>query len=80
MTDVEAATAAPGEKRSASRSRKLPGPAPDALDAPGELAKAAESGNPEVQYLLAVRQAANQNDDQDAAEWASAELAKLGFE
>jgi hypothetical protein len=75
MAEVEAASAAPGEKRSAARPRKE-----ETAPEPAALQKGAESGDPAVQYLLAVRQTASQNDDADAAEWASAELAKLGFE
>ena len=61
---VEAATAAPGEKRSASR----------------PLAKASESGDPAVHQLMAAIYTAEQNGDEDAAKAARDELAKLGFE
>lgn len=61
---VEAATAAPGEKRPV-----VP-----------PLAKASESGDPAVQYLLARRWTAQQNGDVDGEKAADADLAKLGFE
>ena len=68
MTDrkkpVEAATAAPGEKRAASR------PA---------LASAAASGDPAVHQLIADLYTAEQNGDEDAAQAARDALAKLGF-
>lgn len=67
MTDskkpVEAATAAPGEKRSASR----------------PLAKASESGDPAVHQLLGAIYTAEQNGDDDAAQAGRNALAKLGF-
>lgn len=70
MTDsksrpVEAATAGPGEKRSAVR------PA---------LAKASESGDPAVHQLMADIYTAEQNGDDDLAQAARDKLAKLGFE
>lgn len=69
MTDsekpVEAASAAPGERRAAVR------PA---------LAKASEQGDPSVQWLLGERNTAEMNGDTDRAAWATAELGKLGFE
>lgn len=69
MTDakkpVEAASAAPGEKRSASRP-------------PLEKASGATDGH--VQWLLAERNTAEQNGDRDRAAWATAQLAGLGFE
>jgi hypothetical protein len=74
MAEVEAASAAPGEKRSAGRPRKEA--APPAAPA---LLKAAESGDPAVQYLIAVRTTAVQNKDKVHEDWATAELAKLGF-
>lgn len=68
MTDakksVEAASAAPGERRSASR----------------PLQKASESGLPDVQKLLGDRHTAQQNGDRDAEAQADAALAELGFE
>ncbi len=68
MTDskkpVEAATAAPGEKRAASR----------------PLAKASESGDPAVQKLLGDRQTAYMNGDAGAEAQVDAALAELGFE
>jgi hypothetical protein len=67
MTDskrpVEAATAAPGEKRSVSR----------------PLARASESGDPAVQKLIADMYTAEQNGDDDQAEAARKALAELGF-
>ena len=72
MADVEAASAAPGEKRSVGRPRKEV--------APPKLLKASDSGDPAVHYLLAVRQQAAMNDIDATVEWATAELAKLGFE
>jgi len=62
---VEAASAAPGEKRAAVRP---------------QLAKAAEATDGYVQWLLAERNTADQNGDADRAGWATAELGKLGFE
>jgi hypothetical protein len=62
---VEAATAGPGEKRSAAR------PA---------LAKASESGDPAVQSLIADIYTAEQNGDDDQAAAARKALAELGFE
>ena len=67
---VETATAAPGEARSVSP--------PPAL-AP-KLAKAAESGDPQVQGLLADRSAAEQSGDSALAAGFTAQLAVLGFE
>jgi hypothetical protein len=61
---VEAATAAPGEKRSVSR----------------PLASAAASGDPAVQKLLADRNTAAMNGDSDGQAQATAALAELGFE
>lgn len=61
---VEAASAAPGEKRSVSR--------------PLEKASGATDGY--VQWLLAERYTAEQNGDGDRAAWATGELGKLGFE
>jgi len=72
MAEVEAASAAPGEKRSAGR--------PKAAPAAPALLKGSESGDPAVQYLLAVRTSAVQNDDKVHEDWATTELAKLGFE
>jgi hypothetical protein len=62
---VEAATAAPGEKRSAARP---------------PLASAAGSGDPAVQKLLADRNTAAMNGDSDGQAQATAALAELGFE
>lgn len=61
---VEAASAAPGEKRAASR----------------PLAKASAAGDGYVQWLLAERNTAEMNEDAARQEWATAELGKLGFE
>jgi hypothetical protein len=61
---VEAASAAPGERRAAVR----------------PLARGSESGDPAVQSLLAGRQTAWMNGDEDAAAKATAALAELGFE
>jgi hypothetical protein len=63
---VEAASAAPGEKRSVSR--------------PPQLEKASESGDPAVHTLLADRWTAQQNGDADGEAQADAGLAELGFE
>lgn len=62
---VEAATAAPGEQRAASR------PA---------LAKASESSDPAVHKLLADIQTAQMNGNDEQAEAARKALAGLGFE
>jgi hypothetical protein len=62
---VEQATAGPGEQRAAVRP---------------QLAKASESGLPDVQKLLAERWTAQQNGDSDGAARVSAQLAELGFE
>jgi hypothetical protein len=64
--NVEAASAAPGEKRSASR----PAPA---------LAKASESGDPAVHQILAEIEVARRNEDPDALKDAEKRLADLGF-
>jgi hypothetical protein len=74
MSEVEAASAAPGEKRSAGRPRKNPEPA----GVPA-LAKASESGDPAVQQLLGARYTAQQNGDADGVAAADAALAALGF-
>lgn len=81
---VEAASAAPGEKRSAARPEK-PAPAP--------LARASESGNPDVHKALGDLQTAQMNlgvvaEGHDAADPdavaaerdARARLRDLGFE
>lgn len=60
---VEAASAAPGEKRSASR--------------PRQLARASESGDPQVHQLLAERQTAQMN---LATHKAAAEQSKAALE
>ncbi len=62
---VEAATAAPGERRSAVRP---------------PLAKAAEATDGTVQWLLGERYTAYQNGDKDREAWATAQLAELGYE
>ena len=62
---VEAATAAPGEKRAAPR------PA---------LLKASESGNADVHRILADLQAAQLNSDRAAEQAARRQLNELGFE
>lgn len=62
---VEAATAAPGEKRSASRP---------------PLAKASESSDPAVHKLLADIQTAQMNGNDEQADAARTALAELGFE
>jgi hypothetical protein len=61
---VEAASAAPGEKRSVPR----------------PLAKASGAGDPSVHWLLGERNTAEMNGDADRAAWATAQLAELGFE
>jgi hypothetical protein len=72
MAEVEAATAGPGEKRSAGRPRKAPAePAPPP--------RASESGDPAVHQLISDRYTAEQNGDDDAAAAADAALAALGF-
>lgn len=62
---VEAASAAPGEKRAAVRP---------------QLARASESGDPAVQKLLADRNTFAQNGDSDGAARVTAALAELGVE
>lgn len=66
---VEAATAAPGEKRSAGRPRKEPGPVP-------RYAKASESGDPAIQKLLADRWTAEQAAAQAASDAETAEAVR----
>lgn len=66
--NVESATAVPGESRAVS-----PPPAP-------KLAKAAESGDPQVQKLLADRSAAESAGNSDLLAEVNAALAGLGFE
>ena len=72
MAEVEAASAAPGEKRSAGRPRREPAPSP-------ALLRASESGDPAVHQLLGAIYSAQQNGDPDAEAAAVAELGRLGF-
>jgi hypothetical protein len=73
---VETATAAPGEARSVSPPPPPPPPAPPAP----KLAKASESGDPQVQALLADRSAAQAAGDEALLDTINAHLAGLGFE
>ena len=72
MAEVEAASAAPGEKRSAGRPRKEA--------APPALLRGSESGDPSVHQLIADMYTAQQNVYKDAERAAADALADLGFE
>lgn len=61
---VEAASAAPGERRSVSP----------------PLQKASGATDGDVHWLLGERYTAYQNGDKDREAWATAQLAELGYE